>query len=235
MRLKKLCFLLSGFSLLSGLKNYLQKHIYYYLCGRKWRKTTLLSHKNNPESEQEIAPLLAVIMYEKTFPNKRFKHTLDFLKKHIPTSEILFDLGVPNPFSKIMEDNGYVVKNTNGEDLDNNQTALQTESYTVFTAFEIFEHLLNPYTILENVKCDKLLISIPLRLWFSPAYRSKTDMWDRHYHEFEDWQLDWLLEKTGWKITAREKFTHPVKKIGFRPLLRYFTPRYYIVYAERIS
>jgi hypothetical protein len=58
-------------------------------------------------------------------------------------------------------------------------------------------------------------------------------MWDRHYHEFEDWQLDWLLEKTGWKITAREKFTHPVKKLGFRPLLRYFTPRYYIVCAER--
>jgi tRNA U34 5-methylaminomethyl-2-thiouridine-forming methyltransferase MnmC len=82
------------------------------------------------------------------------------------------------------------------EDLDNNQTALQTESYTVFTAFEIFEHLLNPYTILENVKCDKLLISIPLRLWFS-AYRSKTDMWDRHYHEFEDWQLDWLEKPDG--------------------------------------
>jgi hypothetical protein len=47
-----------------------------------------------------------------------------------------------------MEEN-YVVKNTNGEDLDN-QTALQTESYTVFTAFEIFEHLLNPYTILKR-------------------------------------------------------------------------------------
>jgi hypothetical protein len=24
-----------------------------------------------------------------------------------------------------------------------------------------------------------------------------------------------------------------VKKIGFRPLLRYFTPRYYMVYAVR--
>ena len=115
------------------------------------------------------------------------------------------------------------------------QHKLQNEEYTVFTAFEIFEHLLNPYTILQNVKSDKLLISIPLRLWFSPAYRSKTDMWDRHYHEFEDWQLDWLLEKTGWKIIAREKFTHPVKKIGFRPLLRFFTPRYYIVYAEKIK
>ena len=103
-------------------------------------------------------------MYEKTFPNKRFKHTLGFLQKHISTSETIFDLGVPNPFSKIMEAKGYIVKNTTGEDIDNNQTALQNEKYTVFTAFEIFEHLLNPYTILENVKCDKLLISIPLRL-----------------------------------------------------------------------
>jgi hypothetical protein len=33
----------------------------------------------------------------------------------------------------------------------------------------------------------------------SPAYRSKTDMWDR-YHEFEDWQLDWLLEKPDGKL-----------------------------------
>ena len=174
-------------------------------------------------------------MYEKTFPNKRFKYTLDFLQKHITTSETIFDLGVSNPFSKIMQENGYDVKNTNGEDLDNDQTALQTEKYSVFTAFEIFEHLLNPYTVLQNIKCDKLLISIPLRLWFSSAYRSKTDMWDRHYHEFEDWQLDWLLEKTGWKVVARQKFTHPVKKIGFRPWLRFFTPRYYIVYAEKIK
>jgi hypothetical protein len=59
-------------------------------------------------------------------------------------------------------------------------------------------------------------------------------MWDRHYHEFEDWQFDWLLEKTGWKIMARGKWTNPTKKIGIRPLLRWFTPRYYIVYAERI-
>ena len=67
-------------------------------------------------------------MYEKTFPNKRFKHTLEFLKKHVSTSETIFDLGVTNPFSKIMEANGYAVKNTTGEDLDKDQTALQTES-----------------------------------------------------------------------------------------------------------
>jgi hypothetical protein len=172
-------------------------------------------------------------MYEKTFPNKRFKHTLEFLQKHINTSQTILDLGVDNPFSKIMKAEGYSVKNTTGEDLDINQSVFSEGKQDVVTAFEIFEHLLNPYTILSEIKSDKLLISIPLRLWFSSAYRSKTDMWDRHYHEFEDWQLDWLLEKTGWKIIDREKFTHPVKKIGFRPLLRFFTPRYYIVYAEK--
>ncbi len=174
-------------------------------------------------------------MYEKTFPNKRFKHTLDFLQNHISKSETIFDLGVSNPFSKIMMDNGYTVKNSTGEDLDTNQEALQNETYDVFTGFEIFEHLLNPFTVLQNVKSEKLIISVPLRLWFSSAYRSKTDMWDRHYHEFEDWQLDWLLEKTGWKIINRIKFTHPVKKLGFRPILRYFTPRYYMIYAEKVK
>ncbi len=174
-------------------------------------------------------------MYEKTFPNKRFKHTLHFLDKHISKSEQILDLGVPNPFSKIMIENDFKVLNTNGEDLDTNQSSLKTANYSVVTAFEIFEHLLNPFTVLENINCTKILISVPLKLWFSGAYKSKTDMWDRHYHEFEDWQLDWLLEKTGWEIKDREKFTHPVKKIGFRPLLRYFTPRYYLVFAERIK
>jgi hypothetical protein len=174
-------------------------------------------------------------MYEKTFPNKRFKLTLEFLKKHSTTSETILDLGVENPFSKIMKAEGFSVKNTTGEDLDNNQSVFAAEKTDVTTAFEIFEHLLNPYTILNEIKSDKLFISIPMRLWFSPAYRSKTDMWDRHYHEFEDWQLDWLLEKTGWKIIDRQKWTNPVKKFGIRPLLRKFTNRYYIVYAERIK
>lgn len=172
-------------------------------------------------------------MYEKTYPSKRFSITLEFLRKHINTSEIIFDLGIKNPFSDIMIENGYEVINTKGEDLDDDQSALKNEDYQVFTAFEIFEHLLNPYTILKNVQANKILVSVPLKLWFSSAYKSKTDMWDRHYHEFEDWQLDWLLEKAGFKIIDSVQFTHPVKKIGIRPLLRNFVPRYYLVYAER--
>lgn len=173
-------------------------------------------------------------MYEKTYPNKRFKHTAEFLQKHISTDSNILDLGVENPFTPIMKNLGYQVKNTTGEDLDLNTTALEKSNTEVVTAFEIFEHLLSPFTVLQSIKANKLVASIPLRLWFSPAYRSKTDMWDRHYHEFEDWQFDWLLEKAGWKILAREKWTNPTKKIGIRPILRWFTPRYYIVYAERI-
>ncbi|MEN8886473.1 MAG: methyltransferase [Winogradskyella sp.] len=172
-------------------------------------------------------------MYEKTFPNKRFKYTLQFLNKHIDTSKSILDLGVKNPFSEIMIADGYVVKNTLGEDLDEDQSAIRNSTADVVTAFEIFEHLLSPYEILKSVNTNKIVISVPLKLWFSSAYRSKTDIRDRHYHEFEDWQLDWLLEKTGWIIKDRQKWTNPVKKIGFRPLLRWFTPRYYIIYAER--
>ncbi len=173
-------------------------------------------------------------MYEDNFPDKRYRHTIEFLEKNIKKDEVILDLGTENPFSKIMRKRGFNVHNTKGEDLDLNHTNLKSETYTVTTAFEIFEHLLSPLEILKNLKGNKLVASIPLRLWFAPAYKSKTDQWDRHYHEFEDWQFDWLLEKAGWKIIKTEKFTNPVKKIGFRPLLRVFTPRYYMVYAERI-
>ena len=172
-------------------------------------------------------------MYEHTYPSKRFKRTIQFVSKHISKDESLLDLGVKNPLSSLLIQEGYRVKNTNGEDLDQELRAIMEENYTTVTAFEILEHLLNPYGILKNIKASKSVISVPLRLWFAPAYRSKTDIRDRHYHEFEDWQLEWLLEKTGWKIMATEKFTHPVKKIGIRPILRLFTPRYYLIYAER--
>lgn len=174
-------------------------------------------------------------MYEKTYPNKRYKNTIQFLKKHVPASASILDLGVENPFSKIMEDEGFIVKNTKGEDLDLDTATIENSDADLVTAFEIFEHLLSPLTVLKSIKADKIVASVPLRLWFSEAYRSKTDKWDRHYHEFEDWQFDWLLEKAGWKIVAREKWTNPTKKIGIRPTLRWFTPRYYIVYAEKDS
>lgn len=173
-------------------------------------------------------------MYEKYYPKKRYQVTLDFLNKHIHKSSKILDLGEENPLSKEMKSIGYNVTNTKGEDLDLNISNILNSDAEVVTAFEIFEHLISPFTVLTSIKTKKLVASVPLNLWFASAYQSKTDMRDRHFHEFEDWQFDWLLEKAGWKIVDRQKWTNPTKKIGIRPLLRWFTPRYYIVYAERV-
>lgn len=173
-------------------------------------------------------------MYEGKFPTKRYKHTLRFLKNVISKEEKILDLGVPNPFSEILTKEGFQVTNTKGEDLDLQTSVVKTEEFDVVTAFEIFEHLVSPFNVLKDIQAKKLVASVPLKLWFASAYKSKTDEWDRHYHEFEDWQFDWLLEKAGWRIIKREKFTNPVKKIGIRPILRRITPRYYLVYAEKL-
>ncbi len=167
------------------------------------------------------------------YPEKRYRLTLGFLKKHIPAGEHILDLGVDNPFAARMRENGYRVENTGGEDLDEELGTIRASEAGVVTAFEILEHLVAPYNVLRAIPGDKLLASIPLRLWFASAYRSKSDPRDRHFHEFEAWQFDWLLEKSGWEIKDRLQWAHPVRKIGIRPFLRLFTPRYYLVYAER--
>jgi len=172
-------------------------------------------------------------MYEKTSHEKRYQRTFSFLKTHISKESKILDLGVENPFSKFLKSKGFKIKNTNGEDLDEDLSAVLDTDAEVITAFEILEHLLSPYVLLKKIKAKKLLISVPLKLWFSPAYKSSTDLRDRHYHEFEAWQLDWLLEKTGWIIMASDKWTNPTKKTGIRTLFRFFVPRYYIVYAEK--
>jgi hypothetical protein len=171
-------------------------------------------------------------MYEQ-YPEKRYRLTLEFLQKHVATGASILDLGVENPFSEIMKAEGYQVVNTGGEDLDLELEGIKNSRPEVVTAFEILEHLVAPFNVLRALPSDRLLASIPLRLWFASAYRSKSDPWDRHFHEFEAWQFDWLLEKAGWQIQDSIKWAHPVGKIGVRPLLRKFTPRYYLVYAVR--
>lgn len=169
----------------------------------------------------------------KVMPKKRYAYTVDFLQSVLPAPAKILDLGIRNELSEILESLGYTVLNTHGEDLDLDFDAVKQVKVDAVTSFELFEHLLAPFNILQAIRADKLITTVPLKLWFAKAYRSETDQWDRHYHEFEDWQFDWLLEKSGWNIQERQKWTSPVKQFGIRPLLRNFTPRYYAVYAER--
>lgn len=171
-------------------------------------------------------------MYRVT-PKKRYSRTMDFLQSVLPAPATLMDLGVRNELSEIMESYGYKVINTKGEDLDKNLDTVKNAEVDAVTAFEIFEHLVSPFNVISAIPCSKLIATVPLNLWFARAYQSDTDPWDRHYHEFEDWQFDWVLEKAGWEIQKTEKWTSPVPTLGIRPLLRKITPRYYAVYAEK--
>ena len=173
-------------------------------------------------------------MYENSYPKQRFERTLNFMSKHLKDKKNILDLGVPNPMSKLMEQKGHTVFNTGGQDLDLDYKFIKEyKDIDVVTGFEILEHLLSPLPLLQSLPSEKMMLTIPLKLWFAPAYRSKTDKWDRHYHEFEDWQFDWLIEKAGWEIKDSEKWIIKNKKIGIRPFLRNRTPRYYAIYAER--
>lgn len=165
---------------------------------------------------------------------KRYSKTVSFLKKVIPPPANLLDLGIENPFVEILAENGYTINNTDlNQDLDIDFHQVLDDNYDVVTAFEIFEHLVAPFNILRSIKTDKLVASVPLRLWFKSAYWNESDPWDRHYHEFEPRQFDMLLDKAGWKIVDSMKWSSYDNKLGIRPLLRRFYPRYYLVYCER--
>jgi hypothetical protein len=177
-----------------------------------------------------------IVMSNQKLKQQRFVKTIDFFKKVEPTCHTILDLGVQNELSSEFSKLGYKVENTKGEDLDLEYEAIKNyPKVDVVTAFEILEHLVSPFTLLQNLPSNNLVATVPLNLWFGKTYRNLNDKYDWHYHEFEDWQFDMLLNKAGWEITHREKWTGPTHQIGFRPLLRYCYPRFYAVHAIRKS
>lgn len=183
----------------------------------------------NKRKEDKIAGLETLDYLKRN----RYERTMRFLKRHVAVNESIIDLGTPNPLSDIMIKNGYKVVNTSGEDLDTEFSRIAGYKGDVTTSFEVFEHLLAPFNILREIKTQKLIASVPLKLWFTSAYWNEDSEWDRHYHEFEKKQFDWLLEKSGWKIIDSESWTAPIRAVGIKPLLRLVTKRYYIVMCER--
>ena len=139
----------------------------------------------------------------KNIPKKRYDKTLKMLKDICQPGSVIYDLGVENPFSKIMQENNYKVYNSEGQDFDIDFKINIPKDVDLVTGFEILEHLVSPFPLLKSLEAKKLFVTVPLNLWFSKAYRSKIDNRDRHFHEFEEWQFDWLLEKAGWKILTQ--------------------------------
>lgn len=156
------------------------------------------------------------------------------MQKCLPPPAHILDLGISNPFSTKMSSAGYTVQNTGGEDLDIHSEVVRKAGYDAVTAFEILEHMVNPFTILREINASKLFVTVPLRLWFAKAYWNEKDPFDRHFHEFEPRQLFMLLDKAGWNVLETEQWYPSFKlSLSIRSLLRAVTPRHLAVYCER--
>lgn len=166
---------------------------------------------------------------------RRFQQTLEFISDLDLKGKKILNLGPDNPFSHILIEKGYDITNTNlGQDLDLDFEVVKDPAFDVIVGFEILEHMVSPFPLLQAIAGKQLVISVPLALWFSKAYWNDNDPYDCHYHEFEPKQMKMLLSKAGWEVKKEEQHTSPTGKIGFRPFLRMITPRHYFVYAERL-
>lgn len=165
---------------------------------------------------------------------KRFSRTLEFMADLDIKSYKILNLGPKNPLSDFLVKHGYNISNTKvNQDLDFDFEIVKSQQFDVVIGFEILEHLVSPFPLLNSISANKLVLSVPLSLWFAKAYWNDNDPYDRHYHEFEPKQLKMLLNKANWKIMKEQKHVSAGFKIGIRPLLRMFTPRHYFVYCER--
>lgn len=166
---------------------------------------------------------------------RRFDLTMEFIEDLNLKNETILNLGPDNPFSEYLRQSGFTITDTKiGQDLDLDFDVVSNPKFSAVLGFEILEHLVSPFPLLKSITAEKLVLSVPLSLWFSKAYWNEDDPYDRHYHEFEPRQLEMLLNKAGWVIKKEAKHTATDSfKFGIRPVLRMITPRYYFVYCER--
>ena len=181
-----------------------------------------------PESEK--------IYKDNRFHEKRVAWTVDFVRANLNPGAKILALGPKNILSQALQNEGYIVENANSQDLDVDYDCVKKEGVDAFTSFEVFEHLVSPLPLLKAVQAPLLITSVPLSLWFARAYRGnlEEDRFDEHYHEFEPWQFELLLRKSGWCVSRKELHASFDKRsFGIRPILRRFYPRYLIVAATR--
>ena len=95
------------------------------------------------------------------FLKKRYQKTLSILKQYAPQGSIILDVGVENPFSAVMQQEGYTVLNTTGQDLDFESHTLQAFKADFTVALEFLEHLVNPLAVLQNLPTKRVLILYP--------------------------------------------------------------------------
>lgn len=165
----------------------------------------------------------------------RYIITKEYCERYIPKNSIVLDLGYENSLTKYLESK-YRVKNTEWN-LDKQPAKINNLwDYEYITSFEVFEHLLNPYSVLSAAMTGtKLLCSVPLRVFYSKPHWQDED-YKQHYHEFIPREFFKLLEKTGFEILFSKEHCI-VKNFGIRQLITalFRVKRYLFVVAEKMT
>lgn len=160
-------------------------------------KTPFFAATENPESPYNL---------------RRYHYTLEFITE---LGGDVLDCGERSLLTRLIEERfNVVVQNTSG-DLDMIPMAGR---YDFILAFEIIEHLMNPLWFLWQVKRalkpdGTLYLSTPIN---KPTFFWRPD----HFHEFDEYRLDRLIERAGFEIMRRERKRF-YRINGLRPLIRW--------------
>jgi len=170
--------------------------------------------------------------------NKRNKYRIERTAEKIrgvdPQSRIL-DLGFATDTKRYLQE---LLPKHNLETIEFDYHEMtdkwQKKAFDFVTSFEVFEHLVNPWYVLQNLPADKLIATVPIFHFWTKDLWHEDDKHRRHYHEFRERDLKMLLEESGWRLTHLERWGYE-KPIGYGPrqLLSLILPRWYYFEAER--
>ena len=145
------------------------------------------------------------------YNQRRYQHTLRFINK---LDGDVLDCGERNPITDLIEKRFEArIANTVG-DLD---ILPITGKYDYILAFEIIEHLMNPlWFLLQTNQALKpngtVYLSTPIN---KPKFLWRHD----HFHEFDEFRLESLIDRAGFEILRKERQRF-YKITGVRPIIR---------------
>lgn len=148
---------------------------------------------------------------ESSYNFRRYQYTLGFIRE---LHGDVLDCGERSLLTELIEEKfGVKIDNTEG-DLDVRPIR---GKYDFVLAFEIIEHLMNPLWFLMQVKGalrekGVLYLSTPVN---KPKFFWRHD----HFHEFDEYRLEKLLDRAGFTIVRRERKRF-YRINGVRPVIR---------------
>lgn len=168
---------------------------------------------------------------------ERIRRTLEFLdaqRGHL--SDEVLDIGGESPLGQAIVERFRIRTVNTNQDLD---VEWLTGRYRTVFSFEVIEHLGSPLRHLQNIfelleDQGSLFLSTPLvvnRLRPTHLLRGK-----HHIFEMDRFQLDFLIQKAGFRIASEASCRYlPTWKyfIGLRPFIKYFTDRCILLRLEK--